>query len=232
MLINLFSTPETVQIPAMASCTIARLILMQLDHLTPRRSRPETLPSYMIHSSTSAAVIPPTMSSSSASQSCIGHSHPADHLAILRQSEPHVGYGHPADRSAIPHRSESHVSQNHAADRVIAILSTSSLPPFVSGFSAAPGLAPPVSSSIPVIRVRGFGHTNLLLTRVTSIFWATLPFCCAFSQRKKVERHQKKNQNTHCLFAGRALGWPPVSSKLALLTDGQNNHQKSVKSRH
>lgn len=105
-------------------------------------------------------------------------------------------------------------------------------PTFCLRLQCSSRVGTPVSSSIPVIRAREFGHTNLLLTRVTSIFWATLPFCCVFSQRKKVERHQKTKQNSHCLFAGRALGWPPVSSKLALLTDGQNNHQKSVKSRH
>jgi hypothetical protein len=49
----------------------------------------------------------------------------------------------------------------------------------------------PVSSSILVVPAREFDFTDFLLTRVTYISWATLPFCFAFSTKPKVARHQK-----------------------------------------
>ena len=83
-----------------------------------------------------------------------------------------------------------------------------------------------VSSSILVVSAREFDFTSFSLIRVTYISWATLPFCFAFFHKTKSRKTPKKLKNTHCLCVRRASGWPPVSSKLTLLTDGQNNHQK------
>ena len=152
--------------------------------------------------------------------SCRSPRHPTSVGATRRLQSPCRPLCHPTPVRVTP-QPQLHCRPCHRHSQHIITLT------FCLRLQCSSRVGTPASSSIPVVRARGFGHTNLLLTRVISIFWATLPFCFAFSHTKKIRRTKKNNiQNTHCLFAGRAPGWPPVSSKLALLTDGQKKSPK------
>lgn len=123
-------------------------------------------------------------------------------------------------RRSVVHRPQSHGRPCHRHSQHIITL-TSCL-----RLQCSSRVGTSVSSSILVVSAREFDFTSFSLIRVTYISWVTLPFCFAFFHKTKSRKTPKKLKNTHCLCVRRASGWPPVSSKLTLLTDGQNNHQK------